>query len=180
MSELLFSSAPDAIKWSQECCLMPDLGSQMSKWQKPSGSTMSRDEVRDIAQTISCIVSDIKPWIGDALKAVYAGHDALRDCELGAEIGKRLQRLDCGKGKRAEQLYRLGFSVVKAERKKRLYGDRYWYKRMASDIGIHVDTFRKDGNWIELLALAQETLNQWLDNGERRVETELNELGWMA
>ena len=159
---------------------MPDLGSQMSKWQKPSGSTMSRDEVRDIAQTISCIVSDIKPWIGDALCAVYAGHDAVRDCELGAEIGRRLKLTERGQGKRAEQLYRLGFSVVKAERKKRLYGDRYWYKRMASDVGIHVDTFRKDGNWIELLALAQETLGQWLDNGERVEELKLQDLNLMA
>ena len=95
--EILFASVKDSVRWSQEILSIPDIGSQLGKFQMKPGSGLSRNEIRDIAHTISLITADCKPYGGRAMFAVYAGHDRQRDIELGHEIGLALYRDEPGR-----------------------------------------------------------------------------------
>ena len=177
---IVFMNAQHAVKWSQECAALPDVGSQLTKWQKMACRELTRAEVRDIAQTISTEIHAIQPWAGEALLAVYVGHNEERDIWLGSGIGGQLSVTEEGVPKGRHKLNRLGYTVIKSERAMRLYGDRYWYKRMAHDIGIHVDTFRKGMTWMTLMGLARDILVQWVERGLRALTVRLQELGWLA
>jgi len=178
--EILFASVKDSVRWSQEILSIPDIGSQLGKFQMKPGSGLSRNEIRDIAHTISLITADCKPFGGRAMFAVYAGHDRQRDIELGKEIGLALYRDEPGREHPLGRLALLGHAIIKAHRARELYGDEYPLKRMAYDVGIPYHTFRRRGDWPILRAEAIGVLSSWMSQAENRIYPELELRGWVA
>jgi len=181
MSEIVFSSVKDAVRWSEEVALLQNMRGTLGRLiSKPGTGNITRSDAIDIAQTITAITASSKPYKGQALKAVYAGHSKVRDCELAIGIAGVLLTLEESKQKLSNQMISLGLSTVQAKRAKELYGDRYPIKRMAHDVGVSRERFCKGECWKVLRRAAGEQLVSWLDLGEREVRAELVLRGWMV
>jgi len=180
MSEIMFSSVKDAVRWSQEVLSIPDIGSQLGKLMIKPGGDYTKAEVRDIGHTISLITAACKPFGGEAMFAVYAGHDTARDHYLGDGIGLTLHATAPGCDHDSAQLQKLGLATVKAHRAYELYNDKYPIKRMAYDVGVTYHQFRSRGDWPMLRAEALGILCNWMAQAEREIYQALNELQWIS
>jgi len=179
--EIVFASVTDAVTWAEEWTRRPDCGSQIGRLMRKYGTgDLTRQEVIDIAQTISVITAQCEPPTGVAMKCVYGGYDMDRDIALGETIGAHLAEREPGRRKPREKLNKLGHVTIKAERAWELYGDRYPYARMAHDIGVSRQQFRKGIHWPELLHQARELLRAWLDRAIRQIGQALRDRGWLA
>lgn len=177
-----FDSVKSAVQWAEEFASRPDLGSQIGKLLKAKGGEFSREELVDVAHTISLITADCKPYKGMAMKCIYGGYNAHRDYQLGCVIGDHLwnRRRDDPRRKELEQLHRLGRAVIKAERALEVYGDRYPLKRMAYDIGISRQQFTQSLCWPEMLGEARDMLRAWLEQAIKEIGVQLEVRGWLA
>ena len=178
--EILFGSVKDAVRWSEEVATLTDMGSCLGNLiGKPGCGRLSKREAIDIAQTISLISASCKPYKGIAAKAIWAGHDRVRDQTLGIVIGTRLRESNDGKEKELGQLIRLGLASVKAMRASELYGDRFPVKRMAHDVGVSREHFTRNIKWKSLRYIAMMQLQAWIDAAENEIGIELEARGWM-
>ena len=58
MPEIVFASVKDAVRWSEEIATIPDLGSVLGDLiGKTSAGNLSRQEMIDIAQTVTLITA---------------------------------------------------------------------------------------------------------------------------
>lgn len=181
MSDILFASVKDAVRWSEEIALIPDVSNCLSGLiSKPSGGTMTRQEMIDIALTISAITASCKPYRGMALKAVYSGRDNERDEALGLVIASRLMKTTHGAQKDLHKLVLLGTATITAMRSYELYGKYYPKARMASDVGVSRQRFITSLGWPILRRLARDQLAVWMNQAINEVWLELNEREWIA
>lgn len=182
MSEIIFASVKDAVRWAEEVATIPSVGSVLGNLTS-SGvrcGSLSHDEVLDIALTISHIAENSKPWKGMAVKSVYTIRDRNRDHDLGIAMASRLRRTEMGKIKRNPQLIDLSKVTINATRARLLYGDRFHVKRMARDVGVSRNQFVTAPGWLFLRQAAIDLLQSWIDQGESEIYLKLNEIGWTA
>ncbi|HFD86881.1 MAG TPA: hypothetical protein ENJ35_04300 [Gammaproteobacteria bacterium] len=181
MSDILFASVKDAVRWSEEIALIPDVSNCLSGLiSKPSCGNMSRQEMIDIALTISAITASCKPYCGQALKAVYSGRDDERDETLGLVIASRLMKTPHGAQKDLHKLVLLGTSTIVAMRSYELYGKHYPKARMASDVGVSRQRFMSSLGWPILRRLARDQLAVWMNQATNEIWNELRDRDWIA
>lgn len=180
--EITFTSVQDAVRWSEEVATLSTMKSTLGALlSKPGSGKLSKQDAIDIAQTVSVITSNCKPWKGSAMKAVYSGKNRGRDHDLGIAIASRLLVIAPDETRRAgqDQLIALGVSTVKAVRMQELYGKRYPIKRMARGVGISRERFSKAECWKVLRRESKIQLLTWLENAENEIRPELIFRGWM-
>lgn len=180
-SGMQFSSTVAAIQWAEDIASRSDIKSQFKSIIDGHGGR-GGDTVWDIAMSISARVASCEPKrCGLALKAIYAGHDRVRDIHLGQQIGDHIYAKQVHKNQMKDlvQCQNLGLATVKAERAMTLYSDKYPLARMANDIGIGRKNFTTGIGWISLRYEAREALQDWLKMGENEVAIYLNDLGWL-
>jgi len=178
--EILFASVKDAVRWSEEVATLVDIrGCLDGLLRKPGAGRLSRQEAVDIAHTISLISASCRPYKGLAAKAIWAGHDSMRDQTLAIVIGSRLKESSDGADKEPGQLIALGLATIKAKRALELYGDRFPVKRMAHDVGVSREHFTRNIKWKALRYLARIQVESWLSMAENEIGAELEARGWM-
>lgn len=171
----MFKDAADAVTWAERYAAKSNVKSQMASLLKKGGG----EPVFDIALSITAKVSEIEPKVhGLATKCVYGEPDQERDRILGEMIGEFLLKACPKCGKSREQLNKLGYVTVKAERAHAVYEDRYPLKRMAHDIGISRVQFCTGQKWVEVRSEAIEVLRNWYTAGLREIELWLDEQDW--
>jgi hypothetical protein len=181
MTDIQFASVKDAVRWSEEISTIPDMGGGLDGLiGKTSGGRVTRQDMIEIALSISLITASCKPFGGQMMKAVYAGRDRERDNWLGMMLASRLATTDHGQEKDYEQLMALGIAMVKATRAKELYGDRFPLKRMAHDVGVSRESFTRSLCWPALRAEAADHIRIIMDQAINKIAIELNDRGWMA
>ena len=181
MTDFMFASVKDAVRWSEEVATFPDIGSCLGNLLRgPSSGKMSRQDMIDIALTVTHITASCKPWAGKAMRAVYAGHDRENDLTLANVISFMLVQLPESSDKTNTQMDALGQATVKAKRAMELYGDRYPLKRMAHDCGVSRENFTRSKGWSRLRQSANEQLLGWIGRGTNEIGAELASRGWMA
>lgn len=183
MSEMQFASVKDAVKWAEEVVTRPNLGSQLGKYFIKAGNGMDRQELMDIAHTITCITNNCKPFKGMAMRCVYRGHSRDDDKTVGDELARRMDshQLLFTKAQRKsnEQLRKLGLCIVKAERAKELYADRYPVSRIAREVGISQPKFTTNMAWTVLYSNGLLIIRDMLSQAEREIGLELEVRGWL-
>lgn len=174
-----FASVEDAVRWSEEVATMPDIKSCLGNLLRRSqGGTLSKADIIDIAQTVSLITASSKPFKGLMLKSIYGGR-AENDRVLAIMLASKMRSMDCAKHKNHFQLVLLGHTVIKSVRAMELYGDRYPVRRMAQEVGVSRETFRRSKAWPQLTLEATSIIMGLLEQGISEVYTDLNELGWI-
>lgn len=180
MSEIIFSSVKDAVRWSEETALMPDIQSSMKLLTSSGKSTLSRNEAVDIAQTITNITANCKPYKGMAARSVYSSCGSKEDDRLlGAGIAAELLSLDEAMDKKAGQLLALGIGTVETMRAMELYNRRYPMGKVAKSVGVSRETFCKAKAWGKLRVEAKKQLESWVKMAELEIYSELSRLEWM-
>lgn len=180
MPEIMFSSVKDAIRFSEETALMPDIQSSMRLLHSTGGGNLNRNEIVDVAQTITCITANCKPFKGMAAKAVYSACSTKADDrDLGIGIAANLLSMDEAGDKSTKQLIALGVGAIETMRSRELYGRRYPIKKVAKSVGVSRETFCRGKAWIELRAEAKQRLDLWVSMAETEIFSELNRIGWM-
>ena len=180
MSEIMFSSVKDAVRFSEETALMPDIQSSMRLLYSTGGGSLNRHEVKDIAQTITLITANCKPYKGIAARSVYSSCGSKEDDRLlGAGIAAELLSLDEAMDKRAGQLLALGIGTVETMRAMELYNRRYPMGKVAKSVGVSRETFCKAKAWGKLRVEAKKQLESWVKMAELEIYSELNRLNWM-
>lgn len=181
MSEIMFASVKDAVRWSEEVSTLVDIGSCLGDLlRKPSNGTLSRSDMIDIARTISLITASCKPYKGQAMRAIYVGHDQMRDKGLALAITSIITGCDSAAGCSHNQLFALGLATIKAVRARELYGHRFPLKRMAYDIGVSREHFSRSNKWRALRDAAELVVLTWLSEAVNEIWLELNDRGWVA
>ena len=173
MTEIMFSSVKDAVRWSQETALLPDLQSSMRLLTSTGGSTINRHEAVDIAQTITNITAASKPYKGLILKAIYSNNRE-EDRTIGLIIASKINT-----DTEISKLVALCEGVVKNKRQEELFNNHYSYKKIAKDIGITREHFRKSDKWRDLHNQAKDRLSEYIEAGSRDVYQILNNMGWI-
>jgi hypothetical protein len=180
MHEIMFSSVKDAVRWSEETALMTDIQSSMKLLTSSGGTQLSRSEAVDIAQTVTLITANCKPFKGMAVKAVYSSCSTkFDDRDLGIGIAANLLNMESAMDKNTRQLIALGVGAVETMRSIELYGRRYPVKKVAKSVGVSRETFCRGKAWINLRSEAKERLESWVRLAEIEIFSELNNLGWM-
>ena len=180
MPEIVFTSTKDAVRWAEEVALSSQVGNTLGQLlKKPGAGNLTKQEVIDIAMTVSSITSACLPWKGMAMKCVYAGRNRSRDHELGTVIAAKLMTVEAGRKKRHTQLIALGVSTIKAVRSEELYGKRYPIKRMARGVGISREQFSKAESWRILRREAKLYLQDLLEKADAEIWLELDVRGWV-
>jgi len=180
MHEIMFSSVKDAVRWSEETALMPDMQSSMKLLTSSGGTQLSRNEAIDIAQTVTLITSNCKPFKGMAVKAVYSSCSTkFDDRDLGIGIAANLLNMEDAMDKNTKQLIALGVGAVETMRTKELYSRKYPIKKVAQSVGVSRETFCRGKAWVKLRAEAKQRLESWVNLAEIEIFSELNRLGWM-
>ena len=170
-----FGDAAKAIRWAEEYASRPDLGSQIGKLMKRSGSG---DLVWDIAISISSHLACLEPSVvGQAAKVVYGVPDRPRDEFVANEIAAILKKSEAGKGKAYEKLRNLAIATIWAERRKILHGRRFPAKRMAKLVGVSRHQFITSIGWLELRVDALAIFRQWLKSADQQMTDYLSERG---
>lgn len=179
MTDIMFASVKDAVRWSEEMATVPDIGSCLGNLLRgPSSGKMSRSEMIDVALTVTHITANCKPWAGRAMRAVYAGHDRANDMELANVISYMLVQMPEAADKGSIQMTALGLATVKAMRAMELYGDRYPFKRMAYDCGVSRETFTRSKGWPRLRQSANDQLLAWIGQANNEIGAALSLRGW--
>ena len=172
----MFKDSAEAIKWAEVYSAKSNVKSQIGNLMKKSSGG---EPVFDIALSISARVAECTPKVNAlALKCIYGAPDRTKDEILGEMIGERLIAICPGCGKSREQLNRLGYVTVKAERAFEVYGDKYPLKRMAYDIGVSRQQFCNATRWLEARAESMNMLRNWVASGRREIELWLDEHDW--
>lgn len=182
MPEIVFTSVKDAIRWSEETAIMPDLGSSMKLLTSSGGggSNLTGNEAVDIAQTVTLITANCKPFKGMAAKAVYSPCSTKADDrDLGIAIAANLLSIEEAGDKSTRQLIALGIGAIETMRSKELYDRRYPIKKVAHSVGVTRETFCKGKAWLKLRAEAKQRLELWVMMAEKEIFSELNRIGWM-
>ena len=181
MSDIMFASVKDAVRWSEEMATVPDVRSCLGDLlRSPSSGKMSRQDMIDVAMTITHITASCKPWKGAAMRAIYAGHDRENDFMLAKVISMMLLEQPEASDKGSIQMDALGLATVKAMRAMELYGDRYPLKRMAYDCGVSRENFTRSKGWRSLRLAANDQLLGWIGAATNEIGAELAVRGWMA
>ena len=180
MPEIIFSSVKDAIRFSEETALMPDIQSSMKLLHSTGGGNLNRNEIVDVAQTITNITANCKPFKGMAAKAVYSACSSKADDrDLGIAIAANLLSMEEAGDKSTKQLIALGIGAVDIMRSKELYGKRYPIKKVAKAVGVSRETYCRGKAWRRLHAEARQRLELWVKMAETEIFSELNRIGWM-
>lgn len=181
MPEITFSSVKDAVRWSEEVALSPGIQSSMKLLYSAGGkSILNQNEAVDIAQTITHITENCKPYKGMAIRAIYSRPNKDIDHILGIVIASKLLTMDSSKGKTITQLVTLGTGIVKALRAVELYNGRYPVSRQAKDVGVSRERFCKGKCWVILRSEAKQQLKRWVELAEIDIYCELNIRGWIS
>lgn len=180
MSEIIFSSVKEAVRWSEETALMPDIQSSMRLLTSSGGSALNHNEAVDIAQTVTNITANCKPFKGMAAKAVFSPcSTAADDRDLGIIIAAKMQQMPEAKGKHYEKLITLGIGAIRSKRAVELYNNRYPVKKIARDLGISRERLYKSKNWKVLKIEADQRLLSMVLQAEIEIFSELSIRGWI-
>ena len=185
MAELVFGSVASAIKWAEEWAIRPDVKSQLGGLcQVSRGSSLSRSEIKDIANTITAIVAGCEPPTGTALQCVYVGFSIARDYTVAEAMAEYLaswqKPYDRCRRKSGRQLQALSYNVIKALRANELYHAEYPSTRIAAAVGVRWDTYYRSAMWPKLQSEAHSVLNLWVDRAEKETALALQQRGWLA
>jgi len=176
-----FASVKMAVIWAEELAAASQVKSQLGALlSKPGAGNLSRQDKIDIAQTISMLTSECKPYKGAAMKAIYGCRDNDRDRQLGVAIAGYLAGLPAAKGKKYNKLVILGEATVRSIRFAELLGKRYGINRMAKDVGVSRERFYKAESWRTLRHESKQLVFTWLEDCENELWLELDVRGWMS
>lgn len=178
---IIFANVPYAVRWSEEVATLPDMGSCLGNLiSGPSSGRMSRQEMIDIALTVSAMTASCKPYKGLAMLAVYGKTDEARDHALAIALSTAVMRNEYGRTKTHKKIITLAVCTIHATRSRKLYSKRYPHSRMAAEIGISRKNFTCSKAWPILLAAAMTQMESWMDQANNEIGQQMSELGWIA
>jgi len=178
-----FSGVADCVIWAEAQLLRDGAGSQLGKFIPRRGDSkdpairMTAEEVRDIAHTISCKVSHVKPHIAGTLYRFLCGAS---DMELAYQVSR-----DMGISIRAQisaprtpitKLEALALSVMQAERRRKQFDQRTSVEKLAKRMGMTRDAMMKQP-WADARLVAYKLTHEWVEVAERQLGTMLDEIG---
>ena len=179
--EIVFASVKAAVLWAEETLHRSHVKNTIGQLlSKPGSGTLTRQDLVDIAHTISNLTTNCKPYRGACMKAVYGIRDHDLERQLGIAIAKDLRSMPAAKGKKTERLIALGEATVRSVRYRELLGKRYGVNRIAKDVGISRERFYKAESWRELRRASKLRVYDWLDMVETELWLELDVRGWIA
>lgn len=179
--EIKFANVRMAVMWAEELAAASQVKSQLGALlAKPGAGNLTRQDKIDIAQTISMLTGQCKPFKGAAMKAIYGCRDSGREHQLGLAIAGYLAGLEAGKGKKYNKLVRLGEATIRSVRFSELLGKRYGINRMAKDVGVSRERFYKAESWRTLRHESKQLVFTWLEDCENELWLELDVRGWMS
>lgn len=179
--EIKFATVKAAVLWSEEIAAQSHIKNTIgSLLAKPGTSTLSKQDRLDIAHTISNIVTAVKPYKGEAMKAIYGRKDADRVHTLGVAIAQQLRQMEKADGKKTEKLIKLGEATMRSIRHRELLGQRYGVNRIAKDVGISRERFYHAESWRALRSESKRIVYEWLDMADAEIWLELDVRGWIV
>lgn len=181
MSDIVFGSVKDAVRWSEEVATIPDvrscLGSMISK---PSASRLTRQDVIEIALTISHITAQAKPFMGMTMKTIYGRRNEAFEHALALRISSLLRVMDAGKEKDTHQLVAVGLGTIRHIREAELYGGRFPVRVQAKLVGVSRERYSTAKSWCELRLEAARIVREWLKQADKAIYPELKSRGWIG
>ena len=180
MQQPLFDNARKAIYWAEEAAQRPDVDSQLTKFHVKGGSgDMTPDEIRDVALTITGIVTNYEKPKGLAFTAVYGHPNIFLVMSLGDMIAEQLSVMEEAKNKQFASLRGLVCGVIESEYRRWHFGRNLSQAGLASKAGMTRQSFAKSG-WPELQIAARQILHDWLEQAERGITDQLGDRGWLS
>lgn len=183
MSEsIMFDNVPAAVAWAEEWTTRPDCKTMFTSLVKHNNYLeLSREEIIDIAHTISLIAASTDPpYVGLAMKAVYGCKSDNRDKAIAGIMAGCLRLMLYGDQKTHEQLLRLCGAAIKDVRGKEIRGRGIGWKRWASEVGVSRKAIIQSQQWPVLVSQSIDLLQQWLNTAEHQIGIQLEDRHWLA
>lgn len=171
----LFADTQSAIMWAEEFASRPDCQSQIGKLlHKPNKLKLGREELRDLALTITGWVSAAPAPSPLVLRCLYGDRSKAHFLEVGSQAAHVLHASPHGPGKEIAKLRALAMAVTESERKRAMTGKPMSFRGIASLVGISSSAFINTVSWGELLDEAQRIIEGWAQKGLDHVTLQLD------
>ncbi len=180
-SDIQFSSVKDAIRWSEEVASIPDVKSVLGALVgKPSSGRLSKQDVIEIAQTISHITAQVKPFAGLFMKTILGRSNEQHEAALALVIASRLMAMPEGQKKEPHQLKGVGVATIRFMRETELYGKRFPVRVQAKIVGVSRERYTNGMQWQELRLEAFRMCRLWMERADKAIYPELKSRGWIG
>ena len=170
-----FYDIVDLFLWSEEVSSKEYPRDSIGKLiKRVGGGRYSAEDIRDYAQTVSCIFSQSLEFGGTAYRCIYGNIDFDRwDC-LAVYLASKVVR----KRKDYDRVKALCEVVIAAERTQELTDKRISWSKHAQYIGISRQSFMS--NWISVAVFIRKELRRLLNKAESESYDQLCDIGALA
>lgn len=178
MNWIVFPDVRAAVIWAEEFATRPNIKcplGNLRQYMIHEHDAATRDDMLDLALTITGMVSSISVPAGPAYRAIYGDISEARIMEIAGLIAEQQYRV-AGKLP-AEKLLGLARGVMLAYIEHDRFGRRYGLRKIASDAGIDRNTLKANMDWVWAFADAQNTLKTWMLQAERELGVRMDDMG---